>query len=116
MKQLVVAAIVPLVACSVLAAEIKARTTPLATGNAVMERLGSARGQEIGFTMVSGIRQGESYGGSLVGSLPTAIQRYTPFEAVVITTTASPEAAHAFVRAITAPAARQRLAASGWEH
>ena len=98
-----------------IADQIKGKTAQLATGSAVMARLGSAAGQEIGFTMVSEIRQGESFGGSLVGPLPAAIQSYTSYDAVVMSRAATPDAARAFVRALTAPAARTLLGATGWE-
>jgi ABC-type molybdate transport system substrate-binding protein len=80
-----------------------------------MHRIGTATGNEIGFTMVSEIKLGESHGGKLVGTLPAAINTPTAYDAVVMTSARSPEAARAFVTAITTPGARKVLAASGWE-
>ena len=80
-----------------------------------MERLGAGLGNEIGFTMISEIKLGEVHGGSLVGPLPAAVQRYTVFDAVVMSGSQVPEVARAFVGVIGAPAARQTFAASGWE-
>jgi molybdate transport system substrate-binding protein len=98
-----------------IADQIKAKTTQLPTGTAVMTRLGKASGTEIGFTMVSEIRQGEQFGGSLVGPLPPAIQSYTAFDVVMMSGSKAPDAARAFIRALTAPAARKTLGATGWE-
>lgn len=98
-----------------VADQIKAKAVRLATGGDVMKRLGEGRGTEIGFTMVSEIKQGESHGGSLVGALPADLQNYTAFDAVVMSGARNPDAARAFIAALTTPAARQRLAALGWE-
>ena len=95
--------------------QLGAKVAQLATGGDVMQRLGSARGNEIGFTMVSEIKLGESHGGSLVGPLPAAVQTYTAYDAVAMSAARAPDAARAFVRAITTPAARQVFAAAGWE-
>ena len=99
-----------------VADQIKAKVVQLPTGNDVMKRLGTGSGNQVGFTMVSEIKLGESYGGSLVGPLPAAVQTYTAYEAVVMTKAADPEAARAFVRAITTPAAGQVFAAAGWSN
>jgi len=99
-----------------IADQLKAKTAQLATGGDVMQRLGKASGTEIGFTMVSEIKQGEAHGGRLVGPLPPAAQTYTTYDAVVMSGARAPEAARAFVRAITTPAARQVFAAAGWEY
>jgi molybdate transport system substrate-binding protein len=98
-----------------VADRISATTVHLPSGAAVMERLGASLGNEIGFTMVSEIRLGEAQGGSLVGPLPAAVQRYTTYDAVVMSRSQAPEAARAFVHVIGAPSARQTFAASGWE-
>ena len=98
-----------------IADQIKAKTAQLATGGDVMERLGAGRGNEVGFTMVSEIKHGEAHGGSLVGPLPAAIQSYTAYDAVVMSGSGATDAARAFVRVLAAPAARQMLAAGGWE-
>jgi ABC-type Fe3+ transport system substrate-binding protein len=48
--------------------------------------------------------------------LPAAVQTYTSYEAVVMSKAADPDAARAFVRAITTPAAQQVFAAAGWSN
>ena len=98
-----------------VADQISAKVVQLPTGGDVMQRLGAARGNEIGFTMVSEIKLGESHGGSLVGPLPAAVQTYTAYDAVVMSKSTAPDAARAFVRAITTPAARKVFADAGWE-
>lgn len=98
-----------------IAEAIKGKAERLLTGGDVMQRLGEGRGNEIGFTMVSEIKQGESHGGFLVGPLPAAIQNYTAFDAVVMSGSGAADAASAFVRALTSPATRRVLAPLGWE-
>jgi molybdate transport system substrate-binding protein len=98
-----------------VADQIKAKVVQLPTGADVMQRLGSSSGNQIGFTMVSEIKLGESHGGALVGPLPAAVQTYTAYDAVVLSKTSAPDAARAFVRAVTTPAARQVFATAGWE-
>lgn len=98
-----------------VADRISATTVRLPSGAAVMERLGASLGNEIGFTMISEVRLGAAHGGSLVGPLPAAFQRYTAYDAVVMSKSQSSEAARAFVRATGASTARETFAASGWE-
>jgi len=98
-----------------IAEQIKGKVARLATGGDVMNRIGASHGNEIGFTMVSEIKLGESHGGKLVGPLPAAIRTYTAYDVVVMSGARSPDAARAFVRSITGPGARKVLAASGWE-
>ena len=97
-----------------IADRIKTKLVRLPTGAAVMERLGAARTNELGFTMISEIKFGESHGGVLVGPLPAAIQTMTTYDAVVMSSAGSPDAARAFVRAVAAPPARRLLADAGW--
>ena len=98
-----------------VADQIKPKVVQLPTGADVMERLGTAKGNQIGFTMVSEIKLGESHGGSLVGPLPSAVQTYTAYDAVVMSASGAPDAARAFIRAITSSSSRQVFAAAGWE-
>ena len=98
-----------------VADQISSKVVQLPTGDDVMQRLGMAKGNQIGFTMVSEIKLGESYGGSLVGPLPAAVQTHTAYDAVVMSSSGAPDAARAFIRAITTPDARKVFAAAGWE-
>jgi len=98
-----------------IAGQIQSKVVRVPTGAAVMQRLGAARTNELGFTMISELKFGESQGAMLVGPLPAAIQTRTAYDAVVMTGAAAPDAARAFVRAVGGPAARKLLAAAGWE-
>jgi molybdate transport system substrate-binding protein len=98
-----------------VAEQISSKVVQLPTGDDVMQRLGMAKGNQIGFTMVSEIKLGESHGGSFVGPLPAAVQTYTAYDAVVMSRSSAPDAARAVVRALTTPAARQTFASAGWE-
>jgi molybdate transport system substrate-binding protein len=98
-----------------VAEQISSKVVQLPTGDDVMQRLGMAKGNQIGFTMVSEIKLGESHGGSFVGPLPAAVQTYTAYDAVVMSGSTAPDAARAVVHALTTPAARQVFTAAGWE-
>lgn len=98
-----------------IAERIASKVVRVPTGAAVMQRLGGARTNELGFTMISEIKFGESPGAMLVGPLPDAVQTRTAYDAVVMTSAAAPDAARAFVRAIAGAPARKLLAAAGWE-
>jgi molybdate transport system substrate-binding protein len=98
-----------------VADQISSKVVQLPTGDDVMQRLGMSKGNQIGFTMVSEIKLGESHGGSFVGPLPAAIQTYTAYDAVVMSRSSAPDAARAVVRALTTPAARQLFMSAGWE-
>jgi molybdate transport system substrate-binding protein len=98
-----------------LAEQLKARSQQLTTGDAMLERLAAGMGNEIGFTQVSEIRRGERlWTVSFVGALPTAVQNYTSFDAVVMSGSRVADAARAFVRTLSTPAARTLIADSGW--
>jgi molybdate transport system substrate-binding protein len=98
-----------------IADRVKGKVARLATGGDVMHRIGTSHGNEIGFTMVSEIKLGESHGGKLVGPLPAAVRTYTAYDVVVMKSAKAPDAGRAFVRAITSPSAKTVLAANGWE-
>lgn len=85
-------------------------------GDDVMRRLAESRGPAIGFTMISEIMFGESHGGRYVGPLPAAMQASTQYDVIVMSNARDPEAARAFVRAITTPEARAVFARNGWAH
>jgi len=98
-----------------IAEQLKARSQQLATGDAMLERLAAGNGHEIGFTQVSEIKRGEGlWAVAFVGPLPAAVQNYTSFDAVVMSGSRAADAARAFVRTLTAPAARTLIADSGW--
>jgi len=98
-----------------VADQISSKVVQLPTGDDVMQRLGMAKGNQIGFTMVSEIKLGESHGGSFAGPLPAAVQTYTAYDAVAMSGSSAPDAARAVVRALTTSAARQVFTSAGWE-
>src|SRR5262249_38401451 len=74
-----------------VADQIKSRLTALDRGAEVMQRMGeTGHGHQIGFTMTSEIKLGESGGGKLAGPLPAALQVYTNYDAIVMTSAKSP--------------------------
>ena len=101
-----------------IAAQVKAKAVQLTTGADMIDRVEHSQRNEIGMTQISEItRATEETKGAIVyvGPLPAAIQNYTMFDAVVMTGTSGADAARAFVKSLTAPAARKLLAANAWE-
>ena len=93
------------------------RLKPVTTryGNAaqVFEHVIAGRGNEIGFGPITEIKSFEPKGAVLVGALPDEIQNYTTYVAAVSTRAAAPDAARAFIRYLTAAAARPVFLATG---
>jgi molybdate transport system substrate-binding protein len=90
---------------------VRAKVVRVPTGAAVMTRLGAARTNEIGFTMIS-----DWFGESPRRArrpLPAAIQTMTAYDAVVMSS-AGRLTPRAFVRAIVSPPAKQLPTAAGW--
>jgi molybdate transport system substrate-binding protein len=98
-----------------IADQIEPKLRRESRGDDVMKRLGESRGDAVGFTMVSEIKYGERHGGRYIGQLPSAIQYYTSYDAIVLSTSDDVNTARAFVRALTLPAARSVLQKNGWE-
>lgn len=94
---------------------IAAKTTRLATGEQVLERIAAAPGTVLGFTMVSEIKMFADRGVVLVGPLPGPVQNLTTYVAAVMTGSSSPDAARGFVQFITTPDARRIFATTGWQ-
>ena len=94
-----------------IAEEMKAKTKAL-SGISAAEAV--AKGEaEFGFTQVSEILHVP--GAELAGPLPPGVQIYTVFPAAVGTGAASPAAAQAFIKFLTAPAAAPVIKAKGME-
>jgi molybdate transport system substrate-binding protein len=98
-----------------LTEQLTGKARQLASGAVAMARIGAGTGNEIGFTMISEIKAAEAKGVVLVGPLPAAVQHYTTYAAAVMTRSSSAGAARAFLGYIRSPAARNVLAATGWE-
>lgn len=96
--------------------QITPKIAEVPSGVALMERLGAAGKNEIGFTAISEGKRGEAAGGgTLVGPLPASIQNFTEYQAVVTTASREPAAARQFVRTLGSDAARQLLVENGWD-
>jgi molybdate transport system substrate-binding protein len=95
---------------------LKGKAVQVPSGADMVERVAASQRNEIGMTQISEItRAAEETQGALeyVGPLPAAIQNYTAFDAVAMT--GASQDARAFVKSLTAPAARKLLAANAWE-
>jgi molybdate transport system substrate-binding protein len=97
-----------------VAEQIKAKTTQVANGGVVLERVIADRRTAIGFTMISEIKLMEPRGARLAGPLPAAVQNYTTYSAAVMSASKDPAAARAFVTFVTRPVAKSRFAVTGW--
>jgi ABC-type molybdate transport system substrate-binding protein len=80
-----------------------------------MERVVTGKGAEIGFGLRNEMTPYLDKGLEVVAMLPSDLQNYTEYDAVVLPRTTVPEAAAAFLRYITAPAARRAFAEIGVE-
>lgn len=87
----------------------KARMVPAEPVGAVV-----ARGEaEIGFQQISELKP--IPGITLVGPLPTELQKYTVFSAGIVTASKQPEAARALIRFLASPEAAPTVTESGME-
>jgi molybdate transport system substrate-binding protein len=98
-----------------IAGQVSARTRRYPDGAAVLDHLARGKGKEIGFGAIPEILAYSKRGVKLVGPLPLELQSYTSYSATAIATGSAADTAQAFVRYITAPAARAALAAAGVE-
>jgi len=98
-----------------IADRLKSKTTRYANGAAVMEHVIKGKGNEIGFGAITEIRLYEAKGLRLVGPLPAEIQNYTSYDAALMTSAASADAARAVLRYLVTPAAKAAFAAGGVE-
>ena len=73
------------------------------------------RGNEIAFGLTPEAYPYADKGVQTIGPLPSSLQTYTNYEAVVLSRTKSPAVAAMFIAYITTPAARKSLAATGVE-
>ena len=92
--------------------QLKPKTTRYGNAARVLEHVIAGRGAEIGFGPITEIKTYEPKGLVLVAPLPTAVQNYTTYVAVVTCGTRAP-AAKDFVRYLTSAEARNTLTATG---
>lgn len=97
-----------------IANQIGARIRREPRGDDVIRRVAASGAGAIGFTMVSEIKYGERHGARYASPLPEVVQTYTSYDAVVMSTAKSPDAARAFVRALASDKARRVLSDNGW--
>jgi molybdate transport system substrate-binding protein len=98
-----------------IAKQLNARTIRYPDGPRVLDHLIKGKGREIGFGATPEIIGYRKKGVKLVGPLPADLQSYTSYAATVVASGAAADAAQAFVRYITTPAARAAFAAIGVE-
>jgi molybdate transport system substrate-binding protein len=99
-----------------IAEQIKPRTTRVASGEEVFERVVNGRGYEIGFGAMTAIRLFEPRGGlKYVGPLPEQIQNRTAYVAGVMIEAPAEDAAKEFLRYLGTPAAKAVFTAVGIE-
>jgi molybdate transport system substrate-binding protein len=97
-----------------LADKIKDKTTILPTGVAVMEALAAdTSGSAIAFGHVTEIRRHAALGTHLVGPLPGAIGRETPYAIGLLRGAAQPEAARRLIAFLTSPAGKRIFVDNG---
>jgi molybdate transport system substrate-binding protein len=94
---------------------LKAKTTRYADFAAVREHVGKGAGNEIGLGAITVIIESASKGVKFVGPLPTEVQNYTTYVAVVIATSPVRDVAVALLRYLTSPEAKTIFTAAGIE-
>lgn len=95
--------------------QLKMKATRYPDASAVIAHILKDKGNEIGLGATTVIAEAEKHGLKLVGPLPAEIQNYTTYAATVTAQGAARDAAQAFVRYITTPAAKASFAAAGIE-
>lgn len=97
-----------------LAHKVAAKTVVVRTGAAVMQRLAAeSSGDAIGFGHVTEIRLHDELGTHLVGPLPEAIGRATPYAAGLLATTPRPAAARNLIDFMVSAAGKEIFVATG---
>ncbi len=99
-----------------VADEVRAKTTRVPTGGAVMQHLAnSSAAVEIGFGQIPEILVYKDRGVKLVGPLPEGIGKITTYAAGLLAGADAPEPATAFIEFMTTPSARETFIATGVE-
>ncbi len=99
-----------------VAEEVKAKTTRVPTGGAVMKHLANSNAAvEIGFGQIPEILVYKDEGVKLVGPLPEEIGKTTTYAAGLLAGAGAPEPASAFIRYMATPSARETFIATGVE-
>ena len=93
--------------------QIKDKSTRPPNGAQTMQHMIQGKGNEIGFGLSYEMTPYLDKGLEFVAMLPDDLQTYTIYDAAVLTRTKSSDAANAFIRYITTPAAKQVFAKAG---
>lgn len=93
--------------------QIQSRTTRPSNAAQTMGRIIEGKGNDIGFGLISEIKPYEEKGVRFVGPLPTDLQNYTNYEAVISTRSSAADAGREFIRFLTTPGAKQVLSKTG---
>jgi molybdate transport system substrate-binding protein len=96
-----------------VAEKIKDKSVRPPNGATTMERVAGGKGAEIGFGLRNEMTPYLDKGLQFVAMLPDELQNYTRYEAVVLSRSKASDAARAFLRYITAAAARPEFAKIG---
>lgn len=97
-----------------LADKVAAKAVVVRTGAAVMQYLAAESSADaIGFGHVTEIRLHDDLGTHLVGPLPAAIGRATPYAAAILSTAPRPDAARRFVDFMVSAAGKEIFVATG---
>lgn len=95
-----------------IADQLKAKTIRFANAGQVVNHVIEAKSNEVGFAPLPEIFSNESKGLRSAGPLPSSVQNYTSYSAVVMTG-GNADVAKDFIRYLTAPAAKKTFAAAG---
>lgn len=98
-----------------IADQVAAKAVRVDTGEAVMERIASGSGNEIGFGATTEIRMLEPTGVTLVGPLPAPVQNFTSYDAAIMSAASARPAGAALVQFLNSPAGRTLLSGAGVE-
>jgi molybdate transport system substrate-binding protein len=93
--------------------QIKDKSVRPPNGAQTMERVAGGKGAEIGFGLRNEMSPYLDKGLQFVAMLPDELQNYSYYDAVVLSRAPSADAARAFLRYITSPAARPLFAKIG---
>lgn len=94
---------------------IKSRTTRYPDGASVMEHVIRGKGAEIGFGAITEIRMYEPKGLRMIGALPTEVQNYTSYEAVLMVGAKAPDAVREVLGVLASPAGKAAFVSGGVE-
>jgi molybdate transport system substrate-binding protein len=96
-----------------IGAQIQSKATRPANAAQTMDRIIQGKGNEIGFGLISEIKPYETKGVRMVGPLPTPVQTYINYEAILSVNSKLSDDGKRFIQYLTTPAARKVFAATG---